>query len=540
MSSSVSGARSSVAGGAFGPPQIAFDEINLLEEIGRGYFGIVYRAIVRGCEVAVKVPHREVSNPAQFMREVNVLSKLFHPNVCLFMGACLTKKVMIVSELMKGDVETLLLNKENKFKLSELISMALDAAKGMAWLHGNNPPVYHRDLKIANLLYDDSMKIKVCDFGLADIKPSEGRELFDLQPKGTPLYMAPEVMLKEPITEKADIFSFAIVMWEIFTRSQAYGEFKDFRTFKQATISGNRPQIPDHWPEGLKSLISKCWDATPSNRPTFEQIVRSLEELFTSVEHNEYEVAIDEKILDDTARNFWKKHFLKFSEIPWREFEPKLLEWLDIHLPPASDPSEGFSVADFRQCQADEVGLLRGVLAMKTLFASDGGASIVTTTNFGKVTECFGPLEPDILQRITDILRDTAFHGFLSTSTTDGRLSAAEHGTYLIRFSNNRPKSLIISQVTVDEKSKKTIRHIVVAKSNHGGWVLDKRAFRTIPDLLERAKQSYSFLHPLPCQNFFYLFEIPGDVDYAGYRPDKNANFLNYDELDKLTVEDNC
>jgi hypothetical protein len=157
----VSGARGSVAGGAFGPPQIGFDEINLLEEKGRGYFGIVYRAMVRGCEVAVKVPHREVSNPAQFMREVNVLSKLFHPNVCLFMGACLSKKVMIVTELMKGDVETLLLNKDNKFKLSELISMALDAAKGMAWLHGNNPPVYHRDLKIANLLYDDSMKIKV-------------------------------------------------------------------------------------------------------------------------------------------------------------------------------------------------------------------------------------------------------------------------------------------------------------------------------------------------------------------------------------------
>ena len=147
----------------FGPPQIGADEIAIGEKIGEGYFGSVYKGYCRGCPVAVKVPHRGVANPSQFRKEVNVLSKINHPNVCLFMGACLSRqKVMIVSELMCGDVESLLLDNKNKFKLSELIGFAIDAARGMAWLHGNKPPVFHRDLKIANLLYDETMKVKVC------------------------------------------------------------------------------------------------------------------------------------------------------------------------------------------------------------------------------------------------------------------------------------------------------------------------------------------------------------------------------------------
>ena len=148
----------------FGHPQIKPEEItyDLKDKIGEGCFGSVYRGSCRGCQVAVKVPHRTVLNPGQFIREVKVLSKLHHPNVCLFMGACLSpQKVMIVSELLDGNVETLVLNKKNRFKLSALIAMAIDAAKGMAWLHGNTPPIYHRDLKIANLLYDEQGKVKV-------------------------------------------------------------------------------------------------------------------------------------------------------------------------------------------------------------------------------------------------------------------------------------------------------------------------------------------------------------------------------------------
>ena len=156
------GTHKEMAFSQFGPPQIGIEEITIGESIGSGCFGGVYKGFCRGINVAVKIPHRGVVNPSQFRKEVNVLSKINHPNVCLFMGACLSRpKVMIVSELMCGDVENLVLNKKNKFKLSELIGFAIDAARGMAWLHGNKPPVFHRDLKIANLLYDETMKVKV-------------------------------------------------------------------------------------------------------------------------------------------------------------------------------------------------------------------------------------------------------------------------------------------------------------------------------------------------------------------------------------------
>jgi len=358
--------------------------------------------------------------------------------------------------------------------------------------------------------------------------------------------MAPDVMLKESITEKADIYSFGIVMWEIFTRSQAYSEFKDFRTFKQATLSGNRPKLPETWPDELQNLLLLCWDATPGNRPSFEQVVHKLEEIFAKVEQSEYEAAVNEKILDETARFFWKQHFLKSSEVSWREFERKILDWLQILLPEASKPSEGLSFNDLSLCKPEDVSVLRGILALKALFTSESGGCIVRSSEFGKVTECFGPLDCEFLDRITNILRDTAFHGFLSSNATDCRLGPAEHGTYLLRFSNNRPKSLIISQVTVDNRSrppKKKICHIVVARSRSGGWVLDRHQFPTIPILLEKTRESYSFLHPLPCQNFFYLFqscfETPGEVDCIGYKPENTPGVsFGRDEMEELVSED--
>ena len=100
--------------------------------------------------------------------------------------------------------------------------MARDAAKGMAWLHGSNPVFIHRDLKTSNLLVGEDWNIKICDFGLSQIKKRGEHYLRDGMEgaKGTPLWMSPEVMSGEHFNEKADIYSFGIVLWEILTRKR--------------------------------------------------------------------------------------------------------------------------------------------------------------------------------------------------------------------------------------------------------------------------------------------------------------------------------
>jgi serine/threonine protein kinase len=106
----------------------------------------------------VKVLHRQDFDPKQlavFKREVEVLSQIYHPNVCLFMGACFEKgDMMIVSELIpKGDLEKMLRNKSLDMPLFLRVQMAIEAARGMCWLHFGDPAFIHRDVSL--LLFEN-------------------------------------------------------------------------------------------------------------------------------------------------------------------------------------------------------------------------------------------------------------------------------------------------------------------------------------------------------------------------------------------------
>lgn len=166
---------------------------------------------------------------------------VFHPNICLFLGACFEgNDVYIVTELLEGNVAALLRNPAVKLSFYQKVMINADAAKGMAWLHASR--IVHRDIKPSNYLYQKSgenkfhIKVrrdgllfffcfplgpdkktktnKVCDFGLSDLNVPAVREK---NPKGTPLYMSPEVLLGRPLSEKVDVYSWAVTMWEILT-----------------------------------------------------------------------------------------------------------------------------------------------------------------------------------------------------------------------------------------------------------------------------------------------------------------------------------
>lgn len=179
------------------------------------------------------------------------------------------------------------------------MKMSKDAALGMNWLHSSNPIFIHRDLKLSNLLVDNNYKVLVCDFGLAQMKPKDVANL-GYDPHGSPLYMAPEVFVGD-YNEKCDIYSFAIVLWEILTQSQAFEDIEDdLPAFIHAVCDNNfRPEIPRDCPSRVAKLLEDCWQKEPSARPSFSSIITRLDRIL-----------VDVAINDPLGRKLWEGSFL--------------------------------------------------------------------------------------------------------------------------------------------------------------------------------------------------------------------------------------
>lgn len=148
---------------------VDYAEISLGPQIGSGGFGVVFKGTWRGIDVAVKCLKGEVREDelSVFMHEVNVMSRLRHQNILLFVGACLEgPEVCFLTEYIPHGNLRKVLDVERLPPLKKL-NMAIEATRGLAYLHSQTPAVLHRDLKSANVLVDDNYHIKLADFGLS-------------------------------------------------------------------------------------------------------------------------------------------------------------------------------------------------------------------------------------------------------------------------------------------------------------------------------------------------------------------------------------
>jgi len=236
---------------------------------------------------------------------------------------------MIVTELLHGDLEHLLQKEGGNMTLYERLLLGKDSALGMNWLHNNNPAIIHRDLKTANLLYykiGDFYQVKVCDFGLSDIKPKRVTTLRDPDKdgaKGTPLYMAPEIMQGKEFDEKADVYSYGMCLWEIYTCKDLFPEHNDYDEFVKAICKKNeRPPMPEDTLPSLRKLMDDCWAPSPPARPAFGEVNNRLDE-----------VLVEAAISDEKGREFWKANFLKNRFVPWEDFVKAFYKFVGVNLP---------------------------------------------------------------------------------------------------------------------------------------------------------------------------------------------------------------
>ncbi|KAJ4878701.1 Protein kinase superfamily protein [Raphanus sativus] len=264
-------------------------DVYIGELIGVGSSSKVYRGLLRKVNpVSVKIfqPERAssvtIEQKKKFQREVLLLSKIKHENIVQFIGACIEPKLMIITELMEGNTlhKFMLTTRPNPLDLNLSISFALDISRGMEFLNAN--AIIHRDLKPRNmLLTKDQKHVKLADFGLA----REEIKGFMTCEAGTYRWMAPELFSCEALENgekknydhKVDVYSFAIVFWELLTNKTPFkGKNNIFVAY--AASQNQRPSL-DNLPAGVGSLLEACWAPDPKARPEFKEISVSLENL---------------------------------------------------------------------------------------------------------------------------------------------------------------------------------------------------------------------------------------------------------------------
>ncbi|GLT27831.1 hypothetical protein SLA2020_028020 [Shorea laevis] len=267
------------------PSELDFSNSSI---IGKGSFGEILKVYWRGTPVAVKRIRPSLSDDRlviqDFRHEVNLLVKLRHPNIVQFLGAVTEKKpLMLITEYMRGGDLHQCLKEKSALSPSTVINFALDIARGMAYLHNEPNVIIHRDLKPRNVLLVNSSAdhLKVGDFGLSKlIKVQNSHDVYKLTGEtGTYRYMAPEVFKHRRYDTKVDVFSFAMILYEMLEGEPPFSNYEPYEAAKYVA-DGHRPifHTKSCLPE-LRDLTEKCWAADMNQRPSFLEILKKLEKI---------------------------------------------------------------------------------------------------------------------------------------------------------------------------------------------------------------------------------------------------------------------
>ena len=252
--------------------EINYDEIETEQVVGKGSFGVVWKGKWRGRYVAVKYINSEGEKKA-FTVEVRQLSRVMHPNIVKLYGACTRNPVCLVMEYAEGGslYNVLHCNPQPRYTAGHAMSWALQCARGVAYLHNMKPkPLIHRDLKPPNLLLVmGGQTLKICDFGTAcDLNT------YMTNNKGSAAWMAPEVFEGSRYTEKCDVFSWGVILWEILSRRKPFDEIggSAYRIMWAVHV-GQRPPLIEGCPKPIEDLMTRCWHKSPEERPSMDEVV---------------------------------------------------------------------------------------------------------------------------------------------------------------------------------------------------------------------------------------------------------------------------
>lgn len=326
--------------------KMASDDLLEKKDLDSGGFGKVSLCFHRthGFVILKKVytgPNRAEYNEA-LLEEGKMMHRLRHERVVKLLGIIIEEgNYSLVMEYMEqGNLMHVLKTKES-VPLSVKGRIIVETIEGMRYLHDEG--VIHKDLKPENILVDRDFHIKIADLGVASFKTwskltkeehNKQREASSVTRKngGTLYYMAPEHLtdINTKPTEKSDVYSFGIVLWAIFANKEPYENVICTEQFLVCINSGNRPNVEDileFCPREIISLMERCWQTNPEDRPTFFGIEEEFKPFYLS--------QFEEYVEEDVAS--LKKEYPSQSPVLKRMFS---LQHDCVPLPPSRSNSE--------------------------------------------------------------------------------------------------------------------------------------------------------------------------------------------------------
>jgi len=264
-----------------GLTKIEFNEIQNKEKITTTPTFEVFKGVWAGQIVLVK-QLKDRSRFKELQNEAVNMSGLHHRNIVAMRGVCLDVASLVLEYMPFGNLYSYIHDPFNKSKrgyqtLAQIsITLSIDVANGMNFLHSATPPVVHKSLKSSNILLG---------------RNAAGNELVAKVDFGTPrtpeetlsniYWMAPEVITKVDYTTKSDVYSFGIILWELLTTKHPFSEFTNLIPYtdelQDSILQGLRPTIPDTSPRDYTRLIEDCWNKDVNRRPSFSEILRRLQ-----------------------------------------------------------------------------------------------------------------------------------------------------------------------------------------------------------------------------------------------------------------------
>jgi len=273
---------------------IDYRELHLGKLVGSGEFAEVYEGTYRKSRVAIKVL-KEPTSASLFLHEADIMSSLQHPNLVNFLGVAQKADniIYIVTEFMtKGSLLHYLTTRgRSVISQKDLLGFAIDTCEGLRYLEEHH--IVHRDVAASNVLIADDNTAKVADFGLAKFVETSGKEngnkdsnenfITTEKIKCRTKWTAPEALESKRYTHKSDMWSYGILLWEIFS----YGRCPYPRIPANDVLfnlkQGHRMEPPDGCPAEVGDIMRQCWHADPDRRPSFTQVLERLQRLNSSI-----------------------------------------------------------------------------------------------------------------------------------------------------------------------------------------------------------------------------------------------------------------